>query len=278
MKKNSLIFTAVIFALLNNAKAQTYCDVNTANAYTMNMPGITNFQLNTIDRTSGSVECSSTNCNSYVNTGLSTSLEQGKTYTVSITHSQDGVYFPGARNNIRVWIDYDNNGTLDDAGETAVSLIKTSGTNSATFTVPLNAALGSTRMRVTAKMSIDGGHTLPTPCDNPADPLGYHGEIEDYTVDIIAPTGIDNLLSQNQQIQIYPNPLATSCIIKIDEAIHLQNAELKIHDFLGREVLVSEIINSQFEIKRNNLTRGIYFYQIINQGETIDVGKLVIQE
>jgi len=112
-----------------------------------------------------------------------------KQYTISITHTRDAVIFPDARNNIRVWIDYNNNGTLDDAGETVVSFDQqTFGTTTGSFTVPTTATLGNTRMRVTIKMSDDAGHTLPTPCDNPPDPLGYHGEFEDYTVNIIDST------------------------------------------------------------------------------------------
>ncbi|MBC8048421.1 MAG: T9SS type A sorting domain-containing protein, partial [Fimbriimonadaceae bacterium] len=53
-----------------------------------------------------------------------------------------------------------------------------------------------------------GGHTLPTPCDIPADPFGYHGEFEDYDVVIEEATSINNEYSSFIKPQIYPNPAA----------------------------------------------------------------------
>jgi GEVED domain len=61
------------------------------------------------------------------------------------------------------------------------------------ITVPNAAMTGPTRMRVTAKMCSHGGHTLPTPCDLPPDPFGYHGELEDYTADIVDAVGIPEI-------------------------------------------------------------------------------------
>jgi hypothetical protein len=156
-----------------------YCMLPGEIPYSPQQPGITFFGLNTISRTSGNSESSS----SVVKvTGVSTTITPGQTYTISITHSEDAQFFPGARNNLRVWIDYNSNFSFLDAGETVLSadLVPPLTTYTLAFTVPAGIPPGTLTLRATAKMSSDAGHTIPTPCNVPADPIGYHGEIEDY--------------------------------------------------------------------------------------------------
>ncbi|MCH8902972.1 MAG: T9SS type A sorting domain-containing protein [Bacteroidetes bacterium] len=271
--KTLLILIALISFVSLSTSAQSYCSITTALAYTMDMPGITNFQLNTIDRTSAAIECGGTGCNSYVNTGESTELELGQTYTFSLTHTRDAMNFPAVENNIRIWIDYNNNGTLDDAGETVVLMdLETFGTTTGSFTVPLTATLGITGMRITAKMSIGGGHSLPTACDIPADPLGYHGEFEDYTVNIMAtPSGIDEN-SIGNAVSVFPNP--TSGIINIESEARISIIE--ITNLLGAKVYSSKINDRNAEIDLSNQPRGIYFYTLINERNIITRGKVMV--
>ena len=266
MKKIFLSILLINF-LGFNINAQ-YCSVTSATAYSVNMPGITNFSLNTIDRTSASLECGGVNCNSYVNTGESTSLKRGETYTISMTHTRDAVSFPGVTNNIRIWIDYNNNGTLDDAGETVVSLnYEAFGTTTASFTVPSTATLGSTGMRITAKMSDQGGHILPSPCDIPADPIGYHGEMEDYSVNIVLPTGIKENTSNNT-VNIYPNP--ANDILNVDHSFQ-QSVEFQIVDLYSRQVKTGLLDMTNTSIDISDLTSGQYL--LIMQEESGMVNK-----
>lgn len=78
-------------------------------------------------------------------------------------------------------------------------------------------------------------------------------------------------------IQIFPNPFSTIATLKISPEIKLQNAEIKIYDVLGREVMELRMQNSECRIERGNLANGIYFYKIISGKEPIANGKLVIQ-
>jgi len=185
MKKRVLLSLLYCLSGISCAFAQ-YCLLPGRTPYSTLQPGITNFQLNTINRTSGNSESTSS---VVVNTGLSTTLTAGQTYTISISHSEDTQYFVGDRNNLRVWIDYNKNFSYTNSGETVLSQdLEAPGTTyTASFTVPLSIPSGTTSLRATAKMSSDAGHTLPTPCDSPADALGYHGEMEDYTVVIENP-------------------------------------------------------------------------------------------
>jgi hypothetical protein len=182
-----LIHLSLLAVTTMPAMAQ-YCMLPGETPYSSLQPGITNFQLNTINRTSGNSESSSA---VVVVTGVTTTLTAGQTYTISISHSEDTQFFAGARNNLRVWVDYNSNFSYLDAGETVltVDLRPPATTYTATFTVPASTPAGTLNMRATAKMSVDAGHSLPTPCNVPADPLGYHGEMEDYKLVIVAAQG-----------------------------------------------------------------------------------------
>ena len=231
-----LNFSGLLFAslLAFGTKAQTYCDVSTAISYKAEMPGITNFTLNTINRNSAHLECTHP-CNSFVQTGLSTTLEKGKSYSVSITHSDDAATFPGGTYDMRIWIDYNHNGKLDDIGETVINIDhKPAGVTTGTFIVSANATLGNTKMRLTAKMDENEGHIPPTPCDIPADPIQYHGEIEDYTVNIVAAAGI-NEMENMFNISVFPNPLSDASTISFTLN---KNAKVSLEAFniLGAKV------------------------------------------
>jgi hypothetical protein len=73
-----------------------------------------------------------------------------------------------------VWIDYNRNGSFTDSGELVFSQNPTTSTSiTGNFTVPSNALIGGTRMRVSMKVS-----GIPGPCE-----VGFpNGEVEDYTV------------------------------------------------------------------------------------------------
>jgi hypothetical protein len=188
--KKILRLTMILFGVLQLNEAQSqWCVPTTAVPYSPDMPGITHVKFNTIDRTSADLENMS---NSYVNTGLSTDVALGQSYDIDISFTIDAFICPDM--NIRVWIDFNHDGQLDDAGETVISANNLlPPLYNGTITIPATAMTGVTRMRVTAKMTPNGGHSLPTPCDNPADVLGYHGEFEDYEVNIINTTGINDI-------------------------------------------------------------------------------------
>src|SRR5690606_31535671 len=110
-------------------------------SYSIMQPGIINFKLNAIDRTSSNVE-KPLNQPSLVVTTDSTALERGKTYVVRIMHTMDTLTpaFANARNNIRLWVDYNGDEDFDDADEMAISADTVwHGLFVDSFTVPANA-------------------------------------------------------------------------------------------------------------------------------------------
>lgn len=189
-KIDTLLLSLPVLCVPLRIHAQ-WCVPTTAIPYDADMPGITHFTLNTIDRVSGDLEHYPNN--NYTNTGLSTTLVKGQSYAVTIQFTIDPLICPDM--NLRVWVDLNQDGQLDDPGETLLTANhRTPDSYTGTITIPLTAMSGSTRLRATAKMSNLGGHTLPTPCDDPPDALGYHGEFEDYTVEIVEATGIEEAM------------------------------------------------------------------------------------
>jgi chitodextrinase len=123
-------------------------------------------QFNTIDNSSSATS-------GYTDyTAISTTVSRGTSYTITVTPSWTGsVYSEG----YAVWVDYNNDADFDDAGELVWSNpTSTATTVSGTFSIPTNASLGATRMRVSMKYN-----GTPTQCET----FSY-GEVEDYTVNI----------------------------------------------------------------------------------------------
>ncbi len=120
-------------------------------------------------------------------TAMTTDLSTGSTYTINLTPG-----FPSSAyvESWRVWIDY--NGDLDwnDSGEQVAQGAGSSVLN-LTFTVPSNAASGTTRMRVSMKY---GGY--PSTCGS-----FTYGEVEDYSVHIIGsgPSCSDGIQNQGEE-------------------------------------------------------------------------------
>lgn len=274
--KTFLLFTA--FCSASFATTAQWCVPTTIIPYATTMPGITNVTINTINRTS--VDMENYPNNSYVNTGLSTSLIKGSSYTVSITHTIDASICPDM--NLRIWIDYNHDFQLNDVGETAITQDHhVAGTYTGTFTVPLAALAGSTRMRVTAKMSSLGGHTLPDPCDIPADPLGYHGEIEDYDVNISTASGIGETNSLVSSFEVLPNPLNASSKL-LYSLLKSTSITIELYNYLGEKI--STLVNNESQISGEHelqltslqeLSNGIYTVKL-SAGDHVLVKRILV--
>jgi len=261
-----------------SASAQTWCTPTTAVPYAQTQPGITQFTLNTINRTSGDLENYPNN--SYVNTGLSTTLTAGGTYPCTIAYTIDPTICPDM--NLRVWIDLNQDGQLDDPGETVLSVNnQTSLTYTGNITIPNTAMSGTTRMRVTAKMTSNGGHILPSPCDNPVDQLGYHGEFEDYTVIITSPQGV-NEQQLVQSLSLFPNP-ATAEEAQLSYSLEAGAAvSVEVYSVTGQIVAAPLKEQEQtpgdhnLSLAEHALAPGMYFI-CVQAGEQKQVRKLIIR-
>ena len=105
----------------------------------------------------------------------STSVEKGKTYTLTVTASYSNT------ERIKVFIDYNNNGNFNDFGEAVMNDLQ--GVASTSVTIPTNLVIGSRlRMRV-----LGDNPALPDPssCQLSGTSTDGAGQIEDYTLVIL---------------------------------------------------------------------------------------------
>lgn len=166
--RRKLAIITVVFStglmLGNNAMAQC-----TPAPTSVDGQGITNVACGNINNTTG------TETNNYgIYTAQSTDVFQGATVYCDITYRTGYTY------NTKIWIDWNNDGDFDDAGEnvyTGESLAANPTTLNASFVVPGAATLGSHVMRIGG---IDGGTLIPCYTSS-------YGSFEDYTINVLAP-------------------------------------------------------------------------------------------
>jgi hypothetical protein len=104
-------------------------------------------------------------------------LVQGSTTnTVSITYGTDGTQYGAA------WIDFNRNGIYEASENVGLATSSSGGSSTVnySFTVPMGASLGNTRMRV--RGGSDAAYTAAGACNSSS-----YGETEDYLVNIIVP-------------------------------------------------------------------------------------------
>ena len=94
---------------------------------------------------------------------------------------------------------------------------------------------------------------------------------------IVQSTSIPDLPNQRSLITVHPNPLSTSTTFQIKGASSLGDMTLQLYDILGKKVKELRNIRSpRFELSREGLLNGIYFYQLSGKQEVIGSGKLIV--
>jgi hypothetical protein len=111
-----------------------------------------------------------------------TSVTQGESYTISVTINGDGAWDESCT----AWFDWNSDGIFSasegvQVGCASILVANTPVTISTSVTVPVDATIGTTRMRVSETYSTDCA-AYPTPCQS-----ATFGESEDFTIQIVAP-------------------------------------------------------------------------------------------
>ena len=231
----------------------------------------------------GSISNTSGNNGGYGDyTALSTSLNAGSTYTITLT--------PGFRSTKyaeywTVYIDYNQDGTLNGSGETVLKVAsKRTGSASGSFKVPTTAKSGSTRLRI--QMNYGGYST------NPCATLTY-GEVEDYTVNISGGAsplyvagdtpGLQNEIISNT-LSVIPNPLSgRGNATAVYSLAKTGNTMLKVVDLEGRSLYSVDLglqsagqHNYLLSNVTNRLSSGYYVVVLVQDGHVISNNRLVI--
>ncbi|MCG2431814.1 HYR domain-containing protein [Aequorivita xiaoshiensis] len=139
-------------------------------------------------------------------TSMVASLSPGGTEQLSITIDPDGGDY------LYAFIDWNQNGILDDAGEAynIAGPIGSSGPHTLNITVPASASLGDTRMRIKLKW----GASDPGPCGTFS-----FGEVEDYTVNVGSVVGNPPVISCPTDITAYTEAGVCTAAVNFSDAI-----------------------------------------------------------
>ncbi len=157
--------TSTALQVSMNTPANCYC---TPAPTSVDGSGITNVACGAIDNSTGA------ETNNYGNYSAQVaSFMQSSTATVNITYSTGFTYLT------KIWVDWNDDGDFDDAGEevySGESLNADPTTLVANFVVPVGASIGNHRMRI-------GGcdSSTPIPCY-----ASIYGTYEDYTLNVTA--------------------------------------------------------------------------------------------
>jgi hypothetical protein len=149
----------------------TYCNSTYTNG-PGTTDGITNVTLGALNNTTSQNNVSP--FYTFYNAVTIPNIQQGATASLSVTYGSDINQWGGA------WIDFNQNG-LFDAAEGVVSTVNAgaNGTSVLTFSVPVGAVVGNTRMRV--RGGNDSALTTAQACGASS---STYGETEDYIVNI----------------------------------------------------------------------------------------------
>lgn len=191
-------------------------------------------------------------------------LEQGETSTISIGLLNDWPY-----NDIGVWVDWNRNGSFEDAGENIINIYGEGPYNNISFTVPEDASVGLTRMRVRYSY---GSEDAAIPCGTE----NYFGEVEDYGINIIGdPLSVEDMENQDNTIKVFPNPSADGFYIYLPGDVSQYQA-IKMYSLSGQLV---ESHDHSFTGKAfgKDLPSGSYILTIVSNNYGT-INKLVIKK
>lgn len=225
--------------------------------------GTTLVQFNTINQASGKLF----GYTNYISTP--TDVNRDSSYDLTVHVNTDG----GFTTNTKAWIDWNQNCEFDageeyDLGDAFNVDNEATGNSPLSITIPNNAILGSTIMRVTTKYKDDG---LPDSCEN-----NFDGEVEDYELNIIPTLSVEEFGFEN--FLVFPNPNKGEFTIKLNTTI-TSKLNLQLIDLRGR-IIYNKIYtnggNFEETLSLTNIQSGMYILNV-SDGLRRSTKKLIIE-
>ncbi len=122
------------------------------------------------------------------------------------------------------------------------------------------------------QFNVVGGDLFELICYSENDTLKYQNST--YSSCYYSSTGIIEI-AESEKIIVFPNPVTDKAILRIVDSNN-EKKLIEIYDSKGVKI-VSENIDREFEINREDYRAGFYLYRVINNGALIGVGKLIIE-
>ena len=192
-------------------------------------------------------------------TSIVGNVATGSSYDITLKGNTGGNW----TNRFAVFIDWNQNGILNDAGEVyqiTQLIVNSTGTDAIqavqSIAVPAGATLGNTRMRV---KKIFGTTNYIDPCAGAS-----FGQIEDYTLNVTSLGVNDNA---KNAVKIYPNPVVDMLNIESPNKVK----SVSVFDATGKAVSTHTLNSTKSQINLSKLTPGVYLVNIEMENETRSV-------
>ncbi len=240
---DTLIQTNYIQVTLGNGPVSANCSPNTTNYCCGN--GIYNVTLGAINNTTAG---GSDGYKDYSCLLRDTTLEGGLPGSISITTGS------GQAENVRVYIDYNNNGNFNTANE-LVYIHNGLQTHNGVFNVPTTGVAFYTNLRMRVMSDF---LNITNACTNVT-----YGQVEDYTVFIKYTLG-NTALTATEQLSVFPNP--SNGLFRVNYNFSgKKSIQLQVLDVLGRTALAKQMeANSVYtdDLDMRNFSKGMYLVKI----------------
>lgn len=259
MKKITLLLCLFVLSMQAQDFPSPYCDVDDS--------GVTVEEITFVEFAEAEIENSDFSSVLTDYTSTEVDLIPGETYTLTVKGNTFGEF----ENNIVAFIDWNQNGILDDENEVYEmgTLFDSSGHDeisvSMEITVPEDAAAGSTRIRITKTYTDEESVAEVNPCAIEMDAFGMgafpgFGQALDFTLNI----GTMNVDSFDKDAFVfYPNPVENVLNIHYHSSIQ----SVKVFDLSGKEVYQQQFSDSGVELDLSYLPSGMYLVDLKTEQE-----------
>jgi hypothetical protein len=245
------------------------CDVCDSFGETSYATSTTLVQFNTINN----VSAKPSGYSDY--TSINTVVKLNESHGLAVNVNTDGSY----RLQVKAWIDWNQNCSFDDAGEEYDLGFASNTGNGATdlsplsITVPGDASLGSTIMRVSSRFTDRSTITYPTSCEE-----NFDGEVEDYTIILEdATASIDDIAFEG--FNLFPNPSNGTFNLSF-KTEDKGNVSVQLFDLAGRLIdeknYDSTDVNFSKVISFKDTSFGLYLLKVTS-GKMRMMRKLIIK-
>ena len=190
----------------------------------------------------------------------------GTEHTITLTPGYSGF---GFNEWFLVWMDLDQDGDIDGAGERLYS--STSGSNdpiAVQLSIPADAVLGSTRMRISM-------HSSSSPLSACAEDFQY-GETEDYCVTLLNNSTRITEITEAISVVIHPQPADQSLSFLLPGTHRNASLSLDVFDGSGRTVVRSARLGPLASLATADLANGVYTYRMTTTDGAVARGRFLV--
>ena len=189
----------------------------------------------------------------------------GETYVIKVEGNTHGAF----DDDIVAFIDWNQNNVLDDAGEIYElgTLTDSEGNDGISvifnITVPMDAVVGTTRIRITKSYQDPDSPAEINPCAIEFYPFGYgpyegYGQALDFSLNIGA---LSVKTFDANALSVYPNPVKDLLNITYKSELN----QVKIYNLLGQEVYLQNTTTSRLQLDLSSLAAGAYLVKLFTQ-------------